>query len=79
MIRDALLICLGAVALIWVAGSVVIGVLKPWRHFDRADRWLAWALLMAWLPMCLAVAIELGVEAWLDRRTARAKRRRHVR
>lgn len=51
-----------AVAMIWVAGSIFITALRPWRMFDRADRWLAWALMLAWLPIALAMMAELLVE-----------------
>ncbi|WEK00612.1 MAG: hypothetical protein P0Y59_02655 [Candidatus Sphingomonas phytovorans] len=64
-------VVLAAIGLIWVCGSLVITAFRPWRHFERDDRWLAWALMLGWLVIAVAMAIELWIEFRLDRREAR--------
>lgn len=63
-----------AFALVWAAGSLIILAMKPWRYFDRDDRWLAWALIFGWPFIFGAMAIELTLEWRLDRKDARGGR-----
>jgi hypothetical protein len=61
---------------LWATGSLIITAMKPWNHFERADRWVAWALMIGWPLIALAMSIELWIEFRLDRREARAISRR---
>ncbi len=63
-----------AILILWVLGSLIIAALRPWRHFEQADRWLAWALLFGWPFIFGAMAIELTLEWRLDRKDARRVR-----
>lgn len=66
----------GAVAIIWVAGSILIACFRPWRIFDREDRAIVWLFVFGWLPGAIVMGCSLGLEARLDRRDARRERRR---
>jgi|GEM_PF-4856306 len=63
-----------ALAMVWSVVSLIILAMRPWRHFDRDDRWLAWALIFGWPCIFGAMAIELALEWRLDRRDARGGR-----
>ncbi len=63
-----------ALAMISVAGSIFVTINRPWRMLDREDRWLAWALMFAWLPIALAMLVELLVEYVEAKRADRAAR-----
>ncbi|WP_034157910.1 hypothetical protein [Sphingomonas sp. ERG5] len=63
---------LGAIGILWLAGSLIATAMRPWRHFDRDDRWIAWALVIGWPLIAVAMAIELAIEFRLDRRDMRS-------
>jgi hypothetical protein len=59
-----------AVAIVWGVGTLVILAARPWRHFERNDRWVAWALILGWPLIFGAMAVELALEWRLDRKEA---------
>lgn len=63
-----------AIAILWGAGSLLVLAMRPWRHFERDDRWLAWALIVGWPFIFGAMAIELALEYHLDRKDLRGGR-----
>lgn len=67
----------GAIGILWLVVSIVFTCLRPWRHFDRDDRWIAWVLMLVGLWVLLAMLVELGIEyaeaKISDRRAKRAR------
>ncbi|MES2987662.1 MAG: hypothetical protein V4808_07135 [Pseudomonadota bacterium] len=63
-----------AIAIIWSVGSFVLAAFRPWRQFQRGDRWLAWLWIVCWPIFGTGIAFELMFECRLDRREARVPR-----
>lgn len=51
-----------ACMILWAAGSILVALFKPWRHFTGPDLWIAWTLVFAWPLVCVAMAVELAIE-----------------
>lgn len=63
-----------AATMIWAAGSLVILYMKPWRHVDPEDRWLACLMVALWPFVLLSLLFGIVTEFRIDRREGRCRR-----